>query len=408
MKRRSKILAVLTSAAVVGTLGVIGITNAMAASAGRITGLGGKCVDVAAASSANGTAVQLYDCNGSTAQTWTVGNSDNSIQALGKCLDVAAASTANGAKVQLYDCNGTNAQKWTSSNGTLVNTGSGKCLDATGNSSANATPLQIWSCTAAANQKWALPGGGQTPTNPPTQPPTTTPPASGLNPNVAPGGNFDMGVWQLQLPVGSPGSPTTISSSRLQGNNGYQDGYFFTDKTDGSMTFWAPEKGVTTPNSNYARSELREMNRSGSAADWKLSGTHRLTATLRATQITKNVAVGQVHLGTGGPSTKPLLELYYRSNGDIYIGVEISPAGGQNLHKVGNVPIGTKWNYVIGISGGNTINLTVNGSKTNYPIPSSFNQYGMYFKAGSYNQSSSSSTTNGAKIKFYALTVFHG
>jgi hypothetical protein len=407
MKRRSKLLAVLCSAVVVGTLGAVGITSAMAASAGRITGLGGKCVDVAGASSANGTAVQLYDCNGSSAQTWTVGNTDYSIKALGKCLDVAAAATANGTKVQLYDCNGTNAQKWTSSNGTLVNTGSGKCLDATGNTSANGTPLQIWTCTAAANQKWALPGGGQTPTNPPT-PPTTTPPASGLNPNVAPGGNFDLGVWQLQLPVGSPGSPTTISSSRLQGANGYQDGYFFTDKTDGSMTFWAPEKGVTTPNSNYARSELREMNRSGSAADWQLSGSHRLTATLRATQITKNVAVGQVHLGSGGPSTKPLLELYYRANGDIYIGVEISPAGGQTLYKVGNVPIGTRWNYVIGISGGNRINLTVNGSTTSYAIPSSFNPYRMYFKAGSYNQSSSSSTTNGAKIKFYALTVFHG
>ena len=32
---------------------------------GPITGLGGKCVDVAGANSANGTAVQLYDCNGS-------------------------------------------------------------------------------------------------------------------------------------------------------------------------------------------------------------------------------------------------------------------------------------------------------------------------------------------------------
>ena len=46
------------------------------------------------------------------------------------------------------------------------------------------------------------------------------------NPGVAPGGNFDLSVWQLQEPVGSPGSPTTISSSRLQGANGFQDSYF--------------------------------------------------------------------------------------------------------------------------------------------------------------------------------------
>jgi Ricin-type beta-trefoil lectin domain/Glycosyl hydrolases family 18 len=179
MKRRSKLLAVVTSAAVVGTLGVLGITNAMAATAGPITGLGGKCVDIAAASTANGAHVQLYDCNGTSAQNWTVGD-DGTVKALGKCMDVTAASTANGAKIQIYDCNGTNAQKWTVSNGTLVNTGSGKCLDATDNSSANGNQLQIWSCVAgAANQKWTLSGGGTTPTTPPTTAPTTAPPTGG-------------------------------------------------------------------------------------------------------------------------------------------------------------------------------------------------------------------------------------
>src|SRR3954462_10024123 len=129
------------------------------------------------------------------------------------------------------------------------------------------------------------------------------------------------------------------------------------------MTFFAPEKGVTTPNSNYARSELREMNSNGSAANWSLSGTHKLSANLRITQVTKNVCVGQVHLGSGGSSTKPLLELYYRPNGDIFLGTENSPSGGQTLHTVGTVSLGTRWTYAINVSG-NTINLTVNGKKT--------------------------------------------
>ena len=124
---------------------------------GRITGIAGKCVDVAGASSANGTAVQLYDCNGSAAQNWTVAG-DGTLRALGKCLDIAAAGTANGSLVQLYDCNGTGAQAWQpQSDGTLRNPASGRCLDASNNSSANGTRLHIWDCFAGANQRWTLP-----------------------------------------------------------------------------------------------------------------------------------------------------------------------------------------------------------------------------------------------------------
>ncbi len=121
---------------------------------GRITGYGGKCVDVAAAGTANGTAVQLYDCNGTAAQNWTVA-ADGSLQALGKCLDVTSAGTANGTQIQLWDCNGTGAQHWQPGTGsTLVNPASGRCLDATGPSSANGTRLQIWAGTAVV----AVPG----------------------------------------------------------------------------------------------------------------------------------------------------------------------------------------------------------------------------------------------------------
>lgn len=126
-------------------------------STGQITGLGGKCVDVASASSANGTAVQLYDCNGTSAQQWTVG-SDNTIRSLGKCMDLTAAGTANGTKVQLYDCNGTGAQVWQRGSGdTLVNPVSGKCLDVTDKSTANGARLQIWTCAGGTNQQFHLP-----------------------------------------------------------------------------------------------------------------------------------------------------------------------------------------------------------------------------------------------------------
>ncbi|WP_328448495.1 ricin-type beta-trefoil lectin domain protein [Amycolatopsis sp. NBC_00438] len=124
---------------------------------GAITGLGGKCLDVASGSSANGAAVQLYDCNGSAAQQWTVGT-DGTLRALGKCLDVTGQSTADGAQLQLWDCGGTANQSWAATAAKdLVGAASNKCVDATGNSSANGTRLQIWTCTGAANQKWNVP-----------------------------------------------------------------------------------------------------------------------------------------------------------------------------------------------------------------------------------------------------------
>jgi glucosylceramidase len=81
------------------------------ARSGRITGIGGKCVDVAGAASANGTQVQLYGCNGTPAQTWTAG-SDGTLRSLGKCLDAAGPSSADGTRLQIWDCFAGENQRW--------------------------------------------------------------------------------------------------------------------------------------------------------------------------------------------------------------------------------------------------------------------------------------------------------
>ncbi|MEV6808588.1 lectin [Streptomyces sp. NPDC051132] len=194
LARSTALRAILSTAALTLSAGAITVSPAVAAT-GSITGLGGKCLDVAGASSANGTAVQLYDCNGTAAQQWTVG-SDGTIRALGKCLDVTGNSTANGARLQLWDCGGGANQKWTvSAARDIVNPQADKCLDVAGNASANGTATQIWSCTGAANQKWTAPAadGGTTP------PPSTSAPMA-----VAP---YIYNGW------GSPPSPTTVMNA---------------------------------------------------------------------------------------------------------------------------------------------------------------------------------------------------
>ncbi|MFF5171716.1 RICIN domain-containing protein [Micromonospora sp. NPDC000089] len=124
---------------------------------GPVKGLAGKCLDVRNAATADGTQIQLYTCNGTAAQSWTV-TPNSTVKAYGKCLDVSGGATADGTKIQLWTCNGTGAQNWSGqADGTLRNPASGKCLDVSGNNSADSTPVHLWTCTGAANQKWILP-----------------------------------------------------------------------------------------------------------------------------------------------------------------------------------------------------------------------------------------------------------
>src|ERR1700733_4517640 len=125
-------------------------------STGPITGYEGLCLDDRSASTADFNPIQVYTCNGTNAQSWTV-NSNGTLTVLGDCLDVAGAGTANGTLVDLYPCNGTGAQSWThESNGELVNTNSGKCLDDTG-WGGSGTQVQIWACADSSTQQWNIP-----------------------------------------------------------------------------------------------------------------------------------------------------------------------------------------------------------------------------------------------------------
>ncbi|WP_199510631.1 ThuA domain-containing protein [Nucisporomicrobium flavum] len=124
---------------------------------GPVRGLANKCLDVSGAGTADGTKIQLYTCNSTAAQNWTV-TPNSTFKALGKCLDVAGGATANGTKVQLYTCNNSAAQVWSAqADGTVRNPQSGRCLDVSNNSSADGQQIHIWDCLGAANQKWVLP-----------------------------------------------------------------------------------------------------------------------------------------------------------------------------------------------------------------------------------------------------------
>ncbi len=124
---------------------------------GAITGYEGLCVDVRGANPANFTPVQVYTCNGTNAQQWTVVTAGSTLHALGSCLDINGGGTADGTTVDLYTCNNTAAQVFIpESNKELYNPQSNKCLDDTGYGGSG-TQLQIWDCADTSNQQWNIP-----------------------------------------------------------------------------------------------------------------------------------------------------------------------------------------------------------------------------------------------------------
>jgi non-reducing end alpha-L-arabinofuranosidase len=151
-----------TEAAVQANIVAAGYTTSSGGGGGATgtitSGLNGaKCVDDNNGSGANGTKVQIWDCDGNAAaQNWTV-NSNSTLTIDGGCLDITGANYSNGTLVELWQCNGGANQQWQAINGELVNPASGKCLDDPNFNTTNGTQLILWSCNGGSNQQWHLP-----------------------------------------------------------------------------------------------------------------------------------------------------------------------------------------------------------------------------------------------------------
>jgi len=149
----------------------------------------GKCVDARSAATANGTAVQQYTCNGSTAQQWGFRTAPTAgyvvivnANSPSPAVDIAGPSTADNAVAHLWANGAYTSQQWqavqeSSGRYHFVNLYSGKCLDVPSASTADSVQLAQYTCNGTAAQSFAVtPVGGSTP--------TTTP--AGTNPDLGP------------------------------------------------------------------------------------------------------------------------------------------------------------------------------------------------------------------------------
>ena len=281
----------------------------------------------------------------------------------------------------------------------------------------------------------------------------------GLSPDLPPGKNFDLLDWYLNTPADDDNNGISDRFSEVELAKGVTDERYFYTAGDGGMVFRATIDGArTSKNTQFTRTELREMLRRGNTSistkgeggspggnNWVFSSAPPETqknagavdGTLRATLAVNHVTttgdnrdigqvvIGQIHAGKDEPA-----RLYYQkfpdsTRGSIYVAHE--PSGGDDifvelLGRKTRVPedpedgiaLDEKFSYEIKAEGNQlTITISQNGelraqqsidmSESGYDVANDY----MYFKAGVYNQNKSGDPEDYVQATFYELENSH-
>lgn len=114
------------------------------------------CMDTAGRIFADGTKEDIWACNGTPAQTWTLTPTGQLTEDGGAyCLDDYGLDKTPGTRVVLWSCNGGPNQRWTiQPNGAIVSVNAGLCVDVSGKGTQDGTPLVLWPCDGSPSQQW--------------------------------------------------------------------------------------------------------------------------------------------------------------------------------------------------------------------------------------------------------------
>lgn len=214
--------------------------------------------------------------------------------------------------------------------------------------------------------------------------------------------------WQLQLPIGSGTTPTSISPSKLAA--GYSLSPYFYKASDGGQIFMDPQKGVTTSGSKHPRTEMRESTSSGAQAAWSSSKTNTLKVDMKVNKVGNggNVCIGQVF---NGSDKITLIELQYSGSGRLKVFYEEAKGQGESPKDTGiSVPLGTRFTYELGYSQ-NNVTVKINGKQVYSRKPSSkVSGNKFYFKVGAYDQTATAGTptkTVYTQLAVYSTSLTH-
>ena len=209
---------------------------------------------------------------------------------------------------------------------------------------------------------------------------------------------INLGYWYLTLPTGQQGSPDTVENPTLER---FTNDFFKLNPTRDGVVFAAHGDGVTTKNSHYPRSELREMDGSQKASWSNTSGSHTLDVCEAITKVPSakpEVVAAQIHDGKDDVLQIRLegknLMVQYNNGKSAAI---MDP----------NYMLGTPYNVRI-TAANSKVDVLYNGAKkAELPLAGS----GWYWKVGAYVQSNSSHGDGAAsvgEVTVYSLNCVHG
>ncbi|MFI6072231.1 glycoside hydrolase family 27 protein [Actinoplanes sp. NPDC051343] len=125
-----------------------------------VSSVANRCLDVYNNETANGTAVENWDCNTGANQKWTP-TAAGELRAYNGTVCLDANGSASGSKVTIWTCNGGTNQQWRlNPDGTITGVQSGLCLDIIGGNNdagrANGALAELFTCNGGSNQDWQL------------------------------------------------------------------------------------------------------------------------------------------------------------------------------------------------------------------------------------------------------------
>jgi poly(beta-D-mannuronate) lyase len=219
---------------------------------------------------------------------------------------------------------------------------------------------------------------------------------------LSPAGFLDLANWKLTLPVGEPCSPTEIKQPALRSFSVVP--YFVMNEAGTGVVFQAHAGGVTTSNSGYPRSELREMTNAGvENAAWSTTlGTHTMTITQAITHlpaVKPHVVAGQIH------DVSDDVVMIRLEGPNLFV-----EGGGTDLGTLDPAyQLGARFVVKIEASTGH-IRIYYNDLATP-KVDVARSATGCYFKAGVYTQSNPSkgdAPTAYGQVVIYSIAVTHG